>query len=218
MIKRGNWTMGARRAGLALGLVAVGLVPLARGAAAAELPGKLKKQIEVMDKILDEVLVDSQNLLVSGQHVTNGVYLSEFGVVFTFEASLLTHGGIRGFNWDSKNFDMHKENGKWVINFGGDDEDSTKDDVDKEKPKTEAQLYEGGKNEIIGALLDYGDTMTGLQDTQWVAVAAFMDGNDYFQDKSRTLVVKAKMADLRAYGADKLSKSQMTSRIVIEEY
>jgi hypothetical protein len=217
MSKRGNRTMGLRRAGLALGVAAVGLIPLARVAAADELPGKLKKQIEVMDKILDEVLVDSPNLLVSGQHVTNGVYLPEFGVVFTFEASLLTHGGFRGFDWNSKSFDMHKEKGKWVINFGG-DEDSTDDGKAEEKTKSEKELYEGGKTEIIGALLDYGETLTGLDDTQSVAVAAFLDGGDFFQDKSRTVVVKAKMSDLKAFGADRLSKSQMLSRISVQEY
>ncbi len=50
---------------------------------------KMLRQIGVMEKIIDKVLVDSPNVLVSGMGNTRGLYVDPFGVVFTFTASIL---------------------------------------------------------------------------------------------------------------------------------
>jgi hypothetical protein len=54
-----------------------------------EMPGpKTQRQIGIMEGILDQVLVDSPNFRVFGRDNARGIYLSEFGALFTFEASL----------------------------------------------------------------------------------------------------------------------------------
>jgi hypothetical protein len=203
-----------------LGIAAAGALGLASGAD-AEVSAKLEKQIQVMERILDEVLVDSQNVLVGSHNPSNGVYLDEFGVVFSIEAALLPMDRRGGF-WDWNKMKMHKEDGKWVIDFNDDEDDSSNDKADKDdeddaddEAKTDAELYQGAKEELITALLEYGDTLAGLQDNQSVAIAVFMDTDDFFRKRDiSTLVIKAKMSDLRSGR----SRKDMESRLVIDEY
>jgi hypothetical protein len=62
--------------------------------------GRLTREIGVMEGIVDQVLLDSKNLLVSGRDNTRGLYLDEFGAVFTFDASLVggSMGGLRSLS------------------------------------------------------------------------------------------------------------------------
>lgn len=217
MSKRGSGT-GLR---WVLGIVAAGALGLASGAD-AEVSAKLEKQIQVMERILDEVLVDSQNVLVGSHNPTNGVYLDEFGVVFSIEAALLPMDRRGGFNWDWNKMKMHKEDGKWVIDFNDDDDDSSNDKADKndeddedDEAKTDEQLYRGAKEELITALLEYGDTLAGLRDDQSVAIAVFMDSDDFFKKRDiNTLVIKARMSDLRSGR----SRKDMEQGLAIDEY
>jgi hypothetical protein len=72
---------------------------------------------------------------------------------------------------------------------------------------------------MIDVLLDYGDTITSLDDSQWVAVVAQLIESDYFEaNKISHLILKAKISDLRAYAADKINEKEMITRIVEEEY
>jgi hypothetical protein len=81
------------------------------------------------------------------------------------------------------------------------------------------ERFEEGKKELATVLLDYGDTLTGLRDTQTVAIAAFLRRGDFFLEGDiSTLVVKAKMSDLRAYANGSLSQSAMRDRITYQEY
>jgi predicted GNAT family N-acyltransferase len=88
---------------------------------------------------------------------------------------------------------------------------------EKDAPQDAQQTYEKGRQELIDALADYGETLTALRDDQWVAIAAFLKDNDYFRDRSISrLVIKARMRDLRA--SDQLSREALLARIVVEEY
>jgi len=49
---------------------------------------KIERQIDVMEGAIDDMLVDSPNFLVAGRHVTDGFDIDDYGVLFTFEASL----------------------------------------------------------------------------------------------------------------------------------
>jgi hypothetical protein len=190
---------------------------------------KLKKHIGVMEKILDETLVGSPNLLVGSQHVTRGIYLKEFGVLFSFEAALLSQD--RGEWWDKidwSKFKVETKDGKTVIQFPSDEEDGdsknakgskgAQDENAKEKSRSREERYESGKAELVSALLDYGETLAGLQDDQWVGIAAFFDEEETLGDRRvSSVLIKAKVADLRAYGAERLSRKEMENRLVVEE-
>lgn len=190
---------------------------------------KLDRQIGVMEKIVDEALLDSPNFLIYSHQVTHGLYLDEFGMLFSFEAAINTKAS--GDWWKKlqdtmgKKFKVRRENGKTIIEYDGDDgdEDTTIDVDDSDwQNKMEAEqktLYENGKKELAGVLLDYGDTLTGLRDNQTVAIAAFLRKGDFLMESGiSTLVVKAKMSDLRAYAKGTLSESAMRDRIAYQEY
>ena len=212
---------------LTAGLVLAGSA-YAQTTKSSQPPGKLKKQIEVMERILDEMLVDSKNVLVQGHDVTRGVYVPEFGVIFTMEASILSpdHGDWwKNVDW-AKKFKIHTKDGATVVQFDDDDDEDKEDKKDKEERemsrkelmKDRQERYERSKTELRLTLVDYGETLTGLRDDQWVGIAAFFD-NDYFDERSTdTVIIKAKMSDLRAHSAGSVNDQQMASRVTIEEY
>jgi hypothetical protein len=203
------------------------------------IPDRLKRQIGVMEKILDEVLVDSPNLLVYSHNAARGVYLDEFGVVFTLEASLVEKGE-KGANWILGGFSVKEKDGKIVIEPPPDkdkdkakakekdedtgDEDSQNlvldlRDLQAKQSQRDEALFEKGKSELVDTLIDYGETLTALDDNQYVAVAAFLKDSDYFLDnRISRLVIKVKMSDLRAYGAKRISRDTLRSRLVEQEY
>ncbi|HYV51114.1 MAG TPA: hypothetical protein VE910_04365 [Dongiaceae bacterium] len=199
----------------------------------AQMPAKLKKQITVMEKVIDEVLVDSKNLLVANHEPTRGVYLPEFGVLFTLDAQILSPDrGEWWKDWNKKfkvETDKHGNTVVHLNNDDDDDDDSDKADNKKDKEKRELtkkellkdreERYEKGKTEIRDALTEYGYTLTGLRDDQWVAIVAYIDDDDMFGDnEGETVLMRAKMSDLRSHDAGKLSDDAMASRVSIEEY
>lgn len=79
---------GARcAAGLVLLAVAV-TIAWPPPAIADPKPSRLERQIEVMAGLMDRMLVDSPNFLVSGKQTTNGIEAEDYGAIFAFEASL----------------------------------------------------------------------------------------------------------------------------------
>ena len=175
---------------------------------------KLQKQIAVVEEFIDETLIESKALLVPGHDVTRGIYLQEFGVLFTLPASIIT-----------------PEDEYWKIYFEGDDDEDEDDPVKarkryeereaalKEIMKNRQRNYEIGKNEIRTAFMDYGGTLGGLRDEQWVGIVAFID-DDLFGDKrnTKTVFFRAKMSDLRAHDQGQLNEQQILARLSIEEY
>jgi hypothetical protein len=107
-------------------LLLVALLPLSPDVAlAGDKVTKLERQINVMTRAIDAMLVDSPNFLVSSSQVTEGFEDDEYGALFVFQASLTGAGwpgggGVFGcWPWD-----RGKER-KIVIRKGdkGDDED-----------------------------------------------------------------------------------------------
>jgi hypothetical protein len=128
-----------------------------------------------------------------------------------------------------KDFTIRRENGQVIIDISEDDDDDDEDDDDEhefdedewreKRDKKQAELYEAGKAELTEALMDYGETLTGLGDSEWVAIAAFLRDSDFFvSSKISTLVLKANIGDLRAYSQGNLSEKAMAGKIVQEEY
>ncbi|HET9232653.1 MAG TPA: hypothetical protein VFP10_00770 [Candidatus Eisenbacteria bacterium] len=174
---------------------------------------KLLRQIAVVKGFIDETLIESKALLVPGHDVTRGIYLQEFGVLFTVKASVIT-----------------PENERWEKLLEDDDHDDEnpekarkkyeeREAVRQEMLKARQKNYEIGKTEIRGALLDYGGTLAGLRDNQWVGIVAFIDDDFFFEkNNSETVVFRAKVSDLRAHDQGQLNDQQIQDRVSIEEY
>ena len=195
-------------------------------AAGTERPDRMLRQIGVMEKILDKLLLDSPNFLIRGGDVAHGLYLPEFGTLFTFEASLnLTDKSFSKYllqNLENQVEIKTNDQGEQVIVIKPQDKESDKDDS---KPDLESRidlgdrLYKKGKEELTQVLLDYGETMSELKNGQWIAIAAFLDRTSYFkEDAVSRLLLKIKIDDLRAYSANKLSEEDVRSRFVVQEF
>lgn len=212
-------------------LAALVLGLLATRAFAVDPPAsdKMARQIGVMEKILNEVLVESPNFFIQERENARGMYVKDVGMVFTFSVSLVEKDWDldKIFKWDKVHVEKD-EHGEIKIETIEGDEDEDKDHEDKsdedlpsaeEMRKKQERTYTRGKAELLDLILDYGDTLTTLQSGQWVVLVGFMRGSDYFEEKNFSrLIIKAKIDDLRAFGAEKISEDEMMKRIVQQTY
>ncbi len=189
-------------------------------------PGKMDKQIDVLEKIVDQVLIDSPNFFVSGRGNTRGIYVKEFGVILTFDASLVEKDKDWNFDFDG-GFEVKEIDGKKVIVIEDDEDEEEAKEAAREaarerkssKGSAQERLYKRGKAELVDTLLDYGDTLASLEKGKWVAVVAFLHDARYFDERDMSkLMLKARIDDLRLYAAEKLSEEEMVKRIVEMEY
>lgn len=95
MDRKTDWTPTLRRLTPLAALLTGGTLLLAAPpASAGEKETKLERQIGVMARTIDDMLVDSPNFLVAGKEVTEGFEVDDYGAIFFFEASLT------GMFWD----------------------------------------------------------------------------------------------------------------------
>src|SRR5690606_27188523 len=116
---------------------------------------KALKQISVMEQILDQVLIESPNFLVPGRGNARGIFLEEFGVLLTFEASLVQRDWD-DWKWKNEFRIENDENGERIIVIpdpGSKNDDKGSNRESRRRP-TEERLYEGGKEEIEDMILD----------------------------------------------------------------
>lgn len=181
---------------------------------------KISRQVGVLEKVLDQVLLDSPNFLVPGRNNARGIFLDEFGVLLTFEASLVNKDGSGfDFEWPGGYRIEENEKGDKVIVIpkrSGSDED---EEGRSPRRSGEARLYERGKIELREALLDYGDTVTGLGDEHWIAIAAYLKDSEFFvNERISRLVIRVRMRDIRAYASGKIDEKTVLSRFQETEY
>ena len=136
-IRRPRTTWWLRETLLVVAALLLGLLFVTQVRAAdAPVTRKTARQIDVMERIIDQVLVDSPNFLVQGRDNARGLYLEEFGVLFTFDASLVSDGGgdiSKIFKkWDGKGFRIETDDdGDRVLvipDFSSDENDKDADE------------------------------------------------------------------------------------------
>jgi hypothetical protein len=224
-----------RNAGL-LAAAASFVLAVAAEAVAPPPSRKMMRQIEVMEKIIDQVLHDSPNYFIRSLPVARGSYIPEFGVLFTFDASLVrTDWDKEVTKWSIPGFRVENQDGRKVIILDKDwedEEDSDSTDVESSddedfdpgdwrdiRRRRQERVYLRGKTEMVQVLLDYGDTLTSLDDGKWVAIMAFLTDEDFInRNRISRLILKAKIDDLREYGSGSISEEEMVKRIVEQEY
>lgn len=211
-----------------LGTAVLGILVLAPAALAGPDSRKMDRQIDLFERIVDDMLVQSPNWLVQGRHETRGRYRSGEGARFTFDAALVSRGwsgSYRGGKW-WKSF-LHDDDDVIVIDRDDWEDMDDKDLADLKESrgkyrdrvtKRQARLYERGKEEIVEMLADFGDLLTTVPDNETVQIVAYLDDADYFYDKDiRTLTATVKMSDVRAMGNGSLDEKKFAERVKMEE-
>lgn len=229
--KRMEW--GGLRRAVAMG--GLGVLVLAAAAAASPDSRKQDRQIDLFERVVNDMLVESPNWLVQSSHEARGRYRSGEGARFTFDARLVHNGWSGNRHWGG---------GKWWKNILVDhdddviiiDRDDWEDMDDKEiddlrrnskesrtkylerSMKRQARLYERGKSELVELLGDFGDLLTTVPDGESVKLVAYLGYSDYFDDKDlNELTVTAKMSDVRAYAAGSLDEKKFKERVTVAE-
>ena len=185
---------------------------------------KMARQIGVMEKIVNQVLVDSPNFFIQERENCRGMYVKDSGLVFTFSASLVEK------DWDLDKLlswgdvEVEKTDDGYRINRGKKGKDSGESEGDeedeKEMPdeatlrKKQERTYLRGKAELIDVILDYGDTLTTLEAGKHLTIIGYLRDSDYFEEENFSrIILKAKIDDIRAYGMEKISEDEMVKRI-----
>jgi len=94
-------------------------------AQAGETSSRLERQIEVVERGIDDMLIDSPNFLVRGRGATQGIEDEDFGLLFLFQASLTGpwydsgHRGLLSGFWPA--------GGRGLVVLEGDDQDRDSD-------------------------------------------------------------------------------------------
>lgn len=226
--------MEPRGIGRVVAMGALGVLALAAVATAGPDSRKQDRQIDLFERIVDDMLVESPNWLVQGSHESRGRYRSGEGARFTFDARLVYRG------WGNRSWG----GGKWWKNIlidGSDDvividrddwEDMDDDEIaDLRKDSRESRqkyldrslkrqerLYERGKTELIETLADFGDVLTTIPDGESLALVAYLGNGDYFDEKDlRELSVSAKMSDIRAFANGSIKEDEFKKRVKVTE-
>jgi hypothetical protein len=208
-------------------LVALVGLPMA-AAEAADTPGeRLDRKVQVMERVIDEILVQSDNVTVGPGNATRGIVLDEFGALFTFDAMVgVEH--LAGPRWLSVRVSREDDERPFVWVPDSSDLPKPGEDLEKHEAKLrelnekveqkQKEHYAAFKTELIDALVDYGGTLTELKDDQWIALLAFLDDNRLFgADSGTRLMVKVRARDLRQYSAGSLSRDAVAKRVIVEE-
>ncbi len=220
---------GGRAVGALMALVVmIGWVGL-DGAGAQEPQKKLQREIGRMEDVISDMLIDSPYWLVSSGGPNQGIYLPGYGVAFSLDASL-TSGKWSGNSWSLlRGLGIRKHGERVIVNWDDDDWDDEDDDAESDddtydrwranRKKRDDRCYARGKEELREVLADAGGMLSQLQDDDWVVLAVSLDDHRYFRrNKLERLVMRAKMGDLRARDAGRITTEQLATRIVEEEY
>ncbi len=198
----------------ALGLLAVSAT------AADDTASRLDRKVKVMERVLDEVLIQSPNVVVSSRGVTRGLALEEFGALFTLEASLGTEMFLFALPEPPAPPPIGEDDEGHVIIAPRRVERVGREDEWLEKStEKRAEQYTAFKSEMTDAIVDYGVTLTELGDDQWLAVVAFLDSRPLLgsDDRGGRVMLKIKMRDLRQHSAGNLSRDAVKGKVIVEE-
>ncbi|MFH1680128.1 MAG: hypothetical protein ABIH26_05715 [Candidatus Eisenbacteria bacterium] len=212
------------------GLILAAVFVLPRFGATADEGGdkKLQKQISIMEKILDEALVDSENALVKSTHPTRGVYLDGYGFVFTMELGIVDDQ----FRWESlsKLLDIgegysiereeKKKEGETVITIKkkkADDEKKKQEQGEKKKTVDDEERWSLVKKELVEVIRDYGDTIARAKPTEWFTIFATPLMGSWGAEKTERLLIRVQMKEITDYNEGKLDEREFEKRVRITE-
>lgn len=184
---------------------------------------RLQRKVKVMQRVIDEVLVQSEHALVSPSGATRGLVLEGYGVLFTLEASL-GEAHMFGGEWFSPEVamvigeDLDLRGGERIPEPGKrvnmEEWEAQKKQAQKKKQEDRKAL----KTELIDAMLDYGMTLSELDDENWVVIAAYLGSSGLFVSKEDEdqFIIRIKMRDLRRFMNGSLSRDEARAVVVVE--
>ncbi len=214
---------GKAAVGLLATIVLVGLA----GDGWAGREKRINRQISIMEKIIDEAMVDSRYALVRSTHPSHGVYLADYGPVFTLEVGLVDEDfGSLGSIWSRLGGDIsietkEGEDGEKVITIRSGkkkDRDGDDDEGKKGGEPDDAEKYAKVKDELIEVIRDYGDTIAKAKGDEWFTILASPLRGSWGDSEISRLVVRVRMKEITAYNRENLDEEGFRKKVQIIEY
>ena len=185
---------------------------------------RLDKKVRVMEKVLDEVLAQSKHVRVGMSNDTTGLVVDDYGAIFLFRGEI--GADIERMPDVAALLQSMEQAGDHA------DEEATpapekarpakQKSVDQLKKDFEAKHHNelvSLRDELVDTVLDYGATLAELGEDRWVMVVGVLGGgvfSEYAPGGGRdTLVVKAKISDLRQFAAGTLSRQAAAAKVVV---
>ena len=160
------------------------------------------KDFDILADIFDTALKRSrrwQTLSFSGK--SRSMYFPGFGAVFVTDA-IFPSGFVRGYT--TKILD-----GQFVM--------QDKKEEDTEEQKSDRELIEQLKNDIIDILGRYGASLRTVPENEYVMIT--VDLSRHFESNSpNKLLIKSQMNDIKRFNRDELSFDRFKNAIQIKEY
>jgi hypothetical protein len=188
---------------------------------------RLDKKVRVMEKVLDEVLGQSKHVRVGMSNEATGLIVDDYGAIFLFRgeigADIERMPGVAALLRSMEEMSEHEEEEEGEASSapekGKPPKQKSLDELRKEfEAKRNGELA-GLREELVDTVLDYGPTLAELGEDRWVMVVGVLDGgifSEYAPGGGRnTMVVKAKVSDLRQFAAGTLSRQAASTKVVV---
>lgn len=185
---------------------------------------RLDKKVRVMEKVLDEVLGQSEHVRVGMSNGVTGLTVDDYGAIFLFRGEIGADiermpGAAALLRSMEEMSDHEEEEGSPTPEKARPPKEKSLDQLKKEFEAKRAGELAGLREELVDTVLDYGPTLAELGEERWVLIVGVLDGgifSEYAAGGGRnTLVVKAKISDLRQFVAGTLSRQAAAAKVAV---
>lgn len=162
--------------------------------------GPMNKDIRIMSTFFNSALAERRTNQMVPQNDIWGIYVQDFGALFTVRAQ-------SAFSMEMFFYSNDKDNN--VITFSNDSRNMLRDNEER---------IEHMKTNIIGTLADYGKTLRHLDDDEWIGVVLETSELGRRLNDHSTIFLKVRKKDSDALNKRKISLAEFKKRIVVTEY
>jgi hypothetical protein len=184
---------------------------------------KVVRHLNLLERAVDELLVDSRSALVDHGRNANAIYIPGQGVVIAVSFGLIgwDHGLVRLSRWDGDWDDVD-----YYDLYDDDDDPDKKDDDDRPSrkeireriKKRQAERYVKVKQELIEVLADNADLLEDVPAQEWITIAARPRDMSWGDQKVTSVVLRIHRQDVTDRAAGRLSAEAFQKKVTVEEY
>jgi hypothetical protein len=176
--------------------------------------GRLDRKVQVMERVIDEVLVQSGHVTVSSRQPTRGLVLDDYGVVFSFEGRLGSDGWF-GPGVGLVFGDGDARPGVWTVPENMEDLQKDLKEKQQEAEQRRAEDRRALQDELVDALLDYGATLSELAPDDRVVIAAYLESSFPLgrEEEREQIVLTARYGDLQRALVGDLSRQEAAALV-----
>lgn len=182
---------------------------------------KIVRELNMLERAIDEELVDSRSALVDHGRNANAIYLPGQGVVIAVSFGLVgwDYGMVKLTHWsgdwdDLQYYDLDDDDN----NDKDDDDHLTKKEIRERIKKRQAKRYVDVKQELIEILAENADLLGSVPAQEWVTVAARPRDMSWGDQKIASVVLRMRRQDLTDRSEGRLTADALQKKVTVEEY